>query len=205
MLSRRTFAERLTRVVQLLEAPAVASVSANYGMGKTHFATRWVGHLRNQGKLAIYFNAWETDFARDPLIAFVDALKMPQSIKALRQTKPLRKSAKALGIVAAKIAAKSAMRAATFGVIGDKTDSEIEAALAGGLDQFEKAIEGALDSFTQEKDQRRRLRKSSQNTARLYFPPFKLVRKRTQKSEGRLGAPSVISKWRCELLVELNG
>ena len=39
------------------------------------------------------------------------------------------------------------LRAATFGAVGDKIESEIEAAVAGGLDQIDKIAEARLEVY----------------------------------------------------------
>lgn len=69
LLQRRTSIETLTSMVGSIEGPCVLAVDAAWGMGKTTFLNMWAQHLRNQNFPVVKFNAWETDFAENPLIA----------------------------------------------------------------------------------------------------------------------------------------
>ncbi len=73
-LDRKLCAENLTRLIAGSETPLVMSVSAPWGQGKTTFIKMWQAHLKLQGYTTIYFDAWENDFADDPLISFIGAL-----------------------------------------------------------------------------------------------------------------------------------
>jgi hypothetical protein len=52
----------------------VLGIRAEWGFGKTFFIKRWMEDLRDQNYPVVYFDAWQNDFADDPLIGFVDAL-----------------------------------------------------------------------------------------------------------------------------------
>ncbi len=69
LLDRKQSIEALTRLVGSIEGPCVFAVDAPWGTGKTTFLRMWKQHLRNRGFPVIEFNAWETDFAEDPLVA----------------------------------------------------------------------------------------------------------------------------------------
>ncbi len=73
MLDRRAIGERLTRIVRAQKAPFVISVDGRWGTGKTFVLKRWAQELRTSdpGWRAIYYNAWEDDFASDPLLAII--------------------------------------------------------------------------------------------------------------------------------------
>lgn len=73
VLQRKDVAYRLTRIIEGQEAPFVISVDGRWGTGKTFLLMRWAQDLRNQDPKwqAIYYNAWEDDFADDPLLAIV--------------------------------------------------------------------------------------------------------------------------------------
>ncbi|MGD8457371.1 MAG: P-loop NTPase fold protein [Anaerolineales bacterium] len=70
-LNRKPVAENLTRVIQSTKQPFVISIEAPWGWGKTTFIHMWKAYLENEGHSCLYFNAWETDFSEDPLIAFI--------------------------------------------------------------------------------------------------------------------------------------
>ena len=73
VLEREQVAARLTNIVRGQEAPFVISVDGRWGTGKTFLLKRWAQDLRKQEPewRAIYYNAWEDDFADDPLLAII--------------------------------------------------------------------------------------------------------------------------------------
>ena len=74
LLGRRDAAEVLTRIVRNIEGPCVLAIDAEWGAGKTTFLRMWSQHLHSQGFPIVSFNAWETDFAVDPLVALISEL-----------------------------------------------------------------------------------------------------------------------------------
>ena len=74
VLDRKEIADHLTRIVRGQEAPFVITVDGRWGTGKTFLLKRWRQDLENQGWQAIYYNAWEDDFAGDPLISVTGQL-----------------------------------------------------------------------------------------------------------------------------------
>ena len=74
VLDRKKIADRLTSIVRGQEVPFVISVDGRWGTGKTFLLKRWRQDLENQGWQAIYYNAWEDDFAGDPLISVTGQL-----------------------------------------------------------------------------------------------------------------------------------
>ena len=51
------------------------SLSSGYGTGKTYFIKNWVNDLNGQGYKAIYFNAWEEDYAEDAFVSFMSSVQ----------------------------------------------------------------------------------------------------------------------------------
>ena len=74
MLGRRDSIEILTQLIGSLEGPAVLSVDAPWGNGKTTFLQIWARHLRNQDFPVVEFNAWESDFCGDPFLALSERI-----------------------------------------------------------------------------------------------------------------------------------
>ncbi len=76
VLGRKETGDRLTRIIEGQEAPFVISLDGRWGTGKTFLLKRWAQDLRIQdpGWQAIYYNAWEDDFAADPLLAIIAQL-----------------------------------------------------------------------------------------------------------------------------------
>ena len=75
-LDRKEIADRLTTIVRGQEAPFVISLDGRWGTGKTFLLKRWAQDLQNQDPpwQAIYYNAWEDDFANDPLLSVAGQL-----------------------------------------------------------------------------------------------------------------------------------
>ena len=84
VLDREEIAERLTGIVRGQEAPFVISLDGRWGTGKTFLLKRWAQDLRNQDPRwqAIYYNAWEDDFAGDPLLSITGQLSESISRRA---------------------------------------------------------------------------------------------------------------------------
>ena len=73
-LSRQNSADALTHIISSLTGPCVLAVDAEWGNGKTTFVNMWSQKLRNQGFVVAHFNAWETDYCRDPFTALTTEL-----------------------------------------------------------------------------------------------------------------------------------
>ena len=74
LLGRREAVDTLTHLVGNIEGPCAMAVDAPWGAGKTTFLKIWARHLRNQGFPVVEFNAWETDFSRDPFVTLSSEL-----------------------------------------------------------------------------------------------------------------------------------
>ena len=74
LLNRQEEIENLTRIIQNVEHPLVLAINAPWGTGKTTFIRLWEAYLKQNNFESICFNAWETDFAEDPLIPLVSKL-----------------------------------------------------------------------------------------------------------------------------------
>ena len=81
LLGRKTFAKQLTKLVKTStaahEEAFVLSLNAKFGSGKTYFLKLWKNYLdtTNKGEFqTIYINAWESDYANDPIIPIIAAL-----------------------------------------------------------------------------------------------------------------------------------
>lgn len=70
-LRRKEHVDNLTVLLSNAETPLVLSINAPWGAGKTTFLKMLHANLTAQETNAVYFSAWETDFAADPLLAFL--------------------------------------------------------------------------------------------------------------------------------------
>lgn len=71
MLGRGDSVKNLTLLLENVASPLVFSVNAPWGAGKTTYLKMLNASLIASNNKSIYFSAWETDFAVDPLLAFL--------------------------------------------------------------------------------------------------------------------------------------
>ncbi len=74
ILNRKEVAEDFTRILADTQQPFVVSVDASYGMGKTFFLNRWREQLKKDGYQVAFFNAWNTDWEKEPLVPFIKTI-----------------------------------------------------------------------------------------------------------------------------------
>lgn len=137
-LRRRPAIENLTKLILTLEGPAVLSIDAAWGCGKTTFIRMWRAHLDQQGIRSVLFNAWDADAANDPMLSFAKvidaALPGDGSNGSLVQD-----AAKVLGTIVARGA-----ELGTFGLFR-ATDLEDEVATQGTPEAVAEARIAAHD------------------------------------------------------------
>ncbi len=110
IFGRKTFGEKLTRIIGAVESPSVLLLDAPWGTGKTTFVKMWRGELAKLGIPSIYFDAFANDYQEDTFIAIASQIiAEAESLKSLHKdilidfkTKAM-KAAKLLGIAAVKI------------------------------------------------------------------------------------------------------
>lgn len=72
--STKDFAKALKNDIDTKETPHSLLLSADYGMGKTFFSTRFTQYLRNNKYDVIYFSVWENDYMQEPFLAFAKVI-----------------------------------------------------------------------------------------------------------------------------------
>lgn len=75
LLNRKQYADVLTQIVKHAEDGFTLSINADWGYGKTTFVKMWEAMLQSEEYKTIYFNAWESDFVADPMMALIDGLR----------------------------------------------------------------------------------------------------------------------------------
>jgi energy-coupling factor transporter ATP-binding protein EcfA2 len=74
LLGRAESGKRLSDLIERIEEPLVIALDGRWGSGKSFFLQCWTGaHTKENGGTAkvIYFDAFESDYLTDPLIALV--------------------------------------------------------------------------------------------------------------------------------------
>ena len=76
LLEMKQYASTLKSIVGMYaDGGGVIAINGDWGSGKTTFSRMWKQYLENNGFKTLYFNAWETDYYKDPLTAIIGELK----------------------------------------------------------------------------------------------------------------------------------
>jgi hypothetical protein len=117
------FAVALSDLVEGIHTSFVINLEAPWGQGKSTFRKKKIQSL--------YFNAWETDFSSDPLIALIGELGSGIAALNVGENSPAGKQLKKLKKIGARVAIRAipaAVKAATLGVLD--IDAAVDEALA---------------------------------------------------------------------------
>jgi hypothetical protein len=164
VFDRRPFVDSLTSLVRNVGPPFVISIDGRWGSGKTTLLRMWEAHLQGSTPKVLYFNAWETDFAPDPLSAFVSALSElakkhnpnEQSAKRIEKVKTIGgKIVRRMLPVAIKIVTAGALTADDFteealSTLSESLTSDAIAAFDSQkrlIDEFHAALTSLVDSL----------------------------------------------------------
>ena len=148
-LNRKESIESLTILVSELNGPFVLAIDSPWGTGKTTFIQMWKKHLESKNFVCLYFNAWESDFTTDPLIAFlgaIDKLSPTNDVENDPFKSALGKT-RQIAALLAKRAIPVAGKIATVGLLD--TDAFFKKAVA---DLVSNTIEDAVDTYAAERD-----------------------------------------------------
>ncbi|TNB77754.1 NTPase KAP [Pseudomonas sp. Fig-3] len=164
LLGRHAEIENLSPVLLNAQSPLVFAIDAPWGGGKTTFFRLWQCYLSYENKVSLYLNAWESDFAEDPLLPMLSVLDRWLSDQS--NTPAVRNAwekAKTYAPSIIKSTAVAATKAATFGALDlDKEYEKLASELAGGsvgslvesfnikqksLERFKVQLSKALDAL----------------------------------------------------------
>ncbi|MCD6034323.1 MAG: uncharacterized protein K0R63_64 [Rickettsiales bacterium] len=124
LLGREIVAEKLTTIISSITQPFVIGIEGSFGSGKTFFLNQLQEKLQEKSEKkanVIHFNAWETDHANDPLMAFLLALEDSILGGEEEARKSAREAGKGLLIGVAANVVGSLLSTATFGVVNSET------------------------------------------------------------------------------------
>lgn len=140
MPGAKNFAECLKTTILTKPTPYVLLLQDNFGMGKTHFSTRFAYYLKNCYIDIIYFSAWENDYIEQPFVSFSKEI-----IKYFKQNTSswdkFKNTSKAIFHLVLNLT-KSTNISANIGTIGISTD--IEKAI--------NTVEGFINNFIEHDD-----------------------------------------------------
>lgn len=137
-LDREKHADTLTTIIESYANGFVLALDGKWGAGKTTFVKMWKQKLENKDFKTIYFNAWENDFANEPLTALLGELQSIVGDKKEKYNSLVKKGA---------TIAKSVLPALAKGVI----TKYMEAGVA--LDVIKESLDAATDILEKEADE----------------------------------------------------
>lgn len=152
ILERRPSTELLTQLLRRTATPLVLGIDSAWGTGKTTFVRIWKQHLANEGFSTLYFNAWETDYVAEPLIALVGELDEVRGRRGARQSRRVKE-------LAGQIARRGlpiATRLATGGLLTLPSE-ELEKGIA---ELFEGVVEQRIEEYDQQKKELKKFREA---------------------------------------------
>jgi len=124
-LNRKEEVLNISTLLQNISSPIVFSINAPWGTGKSTFLRMLHMNLINEENNAIYFSAWETDFARDPLLAFLGEINKSITSQNKKLNVEAWRNAKKAGGQIIKRGLPIAIKLATMGVLDlDKITEE---------------------------------------------------------------------------------
>lgn len=147
-LNRRPSIEAVSQLINELSGPFVLAIDSPWGTGKTTFVQLLMSNLKTNNYSCLYFNAWETDFSADPMVAFLGELGTLASDDIKEEsgfTKNFQKAKKIATLLAKKVI-PVAGKVATGGVLD--LDSLTEKAIA---DYVSSSISDAVDAYSAER------------------------------------------------------
>ena len=154
-LERKPVVEFLAGLLDKFNGPFVLALDSPWGTGKTTLVRMLKAKLELANFQCVYFNAWQTDFVDDPLVALVSELDCIDFVDGEAKTafKKHLATAKKITTAVAKRGLIAGAKAATLGALDLEREYEAVAAdVAGGL------TGDAIDAFQKEKAALRKLR-----------------------------------------------
>lgn len=148
VLNRRPSVEAVSGLVDELQGPFVLAIDSPWGTGKTTFVQLLNSVLKSKGYTCLYFNAWETDFSTDPMVAFLGELGTLVSNDVKNESTFAKhfQKAKKIATLLAKKAIPVAGKVATGGILD--LDSFTEKSIA---EYVASSITDAVDAYAAER------------------------------------------------------
>ena len=163
IFNRKAIAENLTKIIDSQDKPMVISLDSDWGTGKTTFVTMWKDLLDNDSNYnskfnTLYFNAWEHDYIKDPLLAIFSEIETQ-----IKEDDPKLKQqfdkVKSIIKPCAKLAATTGLKILTRGALdldkielGDNNEADL-------IDLAEKLGDLAIQEVSASKTVRSELKK----------------------------------------------
>lgn len=161
-LRREPFVSAVTDLLKSIQEPFVIALNAPWGAGKTTTLRMLEPNLTAAGMTVVSFNAWEVDYATDPLVPLVatlhDRLLEIKGYEGVDSTKVDR--LKALGNAIARHGLIAGVKLATAGLLDlDAAADSVAKAVSEAADKAGEGLVGDLiDAFKEEREAAKQFR-----------------------------------------------
>jgi len=135
MLEREEPVEALSRILAAIDGPGVVSVDAPWGAGKTTFLDMLSAVLSNGGFRVARFNAWTTDFSRQPFATLSSELLAQLDEDENSRVSGTLPAFRAAAAVVLRKAIPMGIRLGTGGLVAGESAGEEIADLLAGLSE----------------------------------------------------------------------
>jgi hypothetical protein len=156
IFGRKSFGDRLTRIVRALENPSVLLLDVPWGTGKTTFVKMWRGELMKAGIPSVYFDAFASDYQEGAFLAvasqiIADAESLAPCRKSARNTfkEKAFQTAKVLGRASLRLGVRVATAGLVEGEALEKAAAEITKDVG---DETTKVIDEVLKEQLESRD-----------------------------------------------------
>lgn len=143
VLNRKDNIETLTTFITSFEQSIVLCIDGGWGQGKTTFIKMWEKYLHQHSIPTIYFNAWESDYTNDALIALIGEINIAVEKLPEKEQKKVKIFIEKIYGFAANFIKATAPTLANLGI----------KAVSGGLtntDELTKALSSLSESLVKE-------------------------------------------------------
>lgn len=154
-LGRKKYAEVLTGIVSSYADGFVLTVNNPWGTGKTTFLKMWQRYLQTKDFKTVYFNAWEHDFGKDPMMAIMGEMKGISNDHSSATWKSVLKKG---GVLATKV-----LPAAVKGFAKRHLGEEAVEIAVAGAEGVADVLKEQVDDYVKKKKGLEDFRKALQN------------------------------------------
>ena len=147
VLERKQAVEAVANLLEEVAGPFVLAIDSPWGTGKTTYINMLRAFLGDEKCSHIYFNAWETDFSADPMIAFLAGISELANSETKSKFNTSFQKVKNIASVLARKAIPVAGKLATGGLL------DLDPVVDATISEFVKgSISDIVESFEAEKN-----------------------------------------------------
>ncbi|MBU2934466.1 MULTISPECIES: KAP family P-loop NTPase fold protein [Pacificibacter] len=146
LLDYESIGNAFTNLIKSIDTAKVISIEAGFGRGKTFFRKAWSEQLRHAGETVVEIDVQQSDHSGDPVITLLGALVEAVPKTDVDKAKKALDSAKKIGAIGARAAAKVMLRSGADEIIDALSDGAIDA--LGDFDALDDIVNELGDGMS---------------------------------------------------------